>query len=411
MVRVLRFLLFFICLLAGLNPVGIVAQPAYTLETVPDPKAGGTGYVSDPGDIISAADETQLNSLISQLEDSSTAQIAVVVLPSIGQENPKDFATRLFERWGIGQAGKDNGLLVLTVMDQRRTEFETGYGLEGVLPDAVCYRIGMQELVPYFQRGEFGPGLIAAVSRFKQVLENPEALEEIRTEPLGRAPENGWWYILMGYLGLNLLAHLLLLGWVWRTLVGKDELYDKYMGLRKAYTLGWFIFFPIPYMLLYFFLRNKLRQLREQTRFSKINGKPMRKLSELEEDEYLDKGQLTEEEIGSVDYDVWITDNADDMLILRYAKRFSKYRPCPKCGYRAYYHAHTSTIKQATYSSAGKSEVLYLCKNCNYKNQTYIVIPRKTHSSSGSSGGSSRSSGSSSWGGGRSGGGGSGVSW
>ena len=139
------------------------AQTSYTIESVPNPKSGGNGYVSDPDDILSPEDEIRLNQLISEMEDSTTAQLAVVIVQSIGTVNPKYFTTELFNHWGIGQADVDNGLLIFTVMDQRRTEFETGYGLEGVLPDVICYRIGMQELVPEFKLGNYGQGLINAV--------------------------------------------------------------------------------------------------------------------------------------------------------------------------------------------------------------------------------------------------------
>jgi uncharacterized protein len=100
---------------------------------------------------------------------------------SIGQETPRILLRVYLNYWGIGQADTDNGLLIFTVMDQHRTEFETGYGLEAVLTDAMCYRIGMQELVPEFKKGNYGAGLIAAVSRIKGLLEEGEVVEEIRS--------------------------------------------------------------------------------------------------------------------------------------------------------------------------------------------------------------------------------------
>jgi len=145
----------------------VSAQSAYTVDNLPNPKDNGGGYLSDPDNILDPNDQAVLESLCRELEQNSTAQFAIVIVNSIGQENPKDFATRLFNSWGIGQADVDNGLLIFSVMDQRRTEFETGYGLEGVLPDAICCRIGMQELVPYFREGDYGAGLIAATQRFK----------------------------------------------------------------------------------------------------------------------------------------------------------------------------------------------------------------------------------------------------
>lgn len=386
----------------------------FTLENIPDPKQTGGGYVSDPTQILEASDIQVLNNLIRSLEDSTTAQIAVVIVPSIGEDNPKEFTTRLFNHWGIGQAGKDNGLLVFTVMDQRRTEFETGSGLEGVLPDVICYRVGMQELVPHFQEGNYGQGLIAALSKFKTILENPDAAAEIREERpnYGNSREVGYlggpkfldWYVL-----INLLFHIGLFTWIVITLGSKDEFYDKFMHIRKVKAIVFIFLFPIPYLFIYFALKKLLHNLREHSRFSSVNGKPMQKLDEKADDQYLEAGQIAEEEIGSVDYDVWVTDNADDILILRYAKRFSKYKKCKECDYKTYYLAHSHTIIAATYSHSGKKEEVYECKNCNYTHTKYITIPMKTRSSGSS--GSGGGGGGGSWGGGSSGGGGAGVSW
>lgn len=91
-----------------------------------------------------------IDSILSRLEDSTNAQVAVVALQSIGDALPKDFANALFKKWGIGYAGKDNGLLILFVFDQRRVEFETGYGLEGLLPDATCGIIQREKMLPAF---------------------------------------------------------------------------------------------------------------------------------------------------------------------------------------------------------------------------------------------------------------------
>ena len=158
------------------------APTAYTVETVPNPKDRGNGYMSDPAGIIGPTATAEINAIAAAIEDSATAEIAVVVLPSIGELNPKDFATELFQHWGIGKAGKDNGLLILTVMDQRRTEFETGYGIEGILPDIICYRAGMQVLVPLFQQGKYGEGLAAVLRRFQEILQDPAAVEELRAD-------------------------------------------------------------------------------------------------------------------------------------------------------------------------------------------------------------------------------------
>ena len=74
--------------------------------------------MSNPDEILSAEEHSALDAILAAIEDSTTVQIAVVIVQSIGSENPKMFATALFEHWGIGRADKDNGLLILSVLDR-----------------------------------------------------------------------------------------------------------------------------------------------------------------------------------------------------------------------------------------------------------------------------------------------------
>lgn len=400
-------------------PIFLFAQAptVYTIENILNPKDGGNGYVSDPAGIIGPEAVAEINAIAAEVEAAATAEIAVVVLPSIGEQNPKDFATTLFNHWGIGKAGKDNGLLILTVMDQRRTEFETGYGMESVLPDIICYRVGMQVLVPLFQQGKYGEGLVAVMRRFQEIMQDPAALEELRADerPYGQGSRreggNPLIIVLLVYAAVSLLVGMFLLRYILLTKWGKDELYDKYKKIQRFNTIFLAIFFPLFCLPIYLWANKLLKKLRNHPRFSKVNGKPMRKLNEGEEDVYLEKGQITEEDLQSVDYDVWITDNADDILILRYEKWFSKYKPCPECGFKAYYQSHSETIRPATYTSSGTRQLTFSCKNCNYTHRKMETIPMKTRSSSSGSGSRLGGGGGGSWGGGRSGGGGAGVSW
>jgi uncharacterized protein len=385
------------------------------VQEVPDPKEmAGQGYISDPGHYLSPDGVQRLNNLIRSLETTSTAQIAVVLLPSIGDQVPKDFATELFQHWGIGQAGKDNGLLILVVMDQRRVEFETGYGLEGVLPDLICYRIINENFVPHFKQGDYDEGLVSSVNRVKTLLEDPAALAEIKAEMKPErkyivgtpVPPPVYYYII-----INLLFHVGIIAWVLLTLANKETLYDKYRSIGRAKTFIFIILFPVPYLIAWFVLARIMKKLRNQPRFSKINGQAMRKLTEQEEDEYLKKGQIVEEQVGSVDYDVWVTDDLEDIMILPYSKSMSGYSKCPKCSFRTYHHTHTNTLRHATRHHSGEKEQINECENCHYMHRKIIIIPRITSSSS--SGGSfgSGGGGGGGWGGGSSGGGGAGGSW
>ena len=105
------------------------------------------------------------------------AEVAVVVLPSIGDAVPKHFATALFEYWSIGQKGADNGVLVLHVLDLRRVEIETGYGNEGPLPDVKCHWLIESVVIPAFKAGHFAQGRDALTRGILYALEHPEAAE------------------------------------------------------------------------------------------------------------------------------------------------------------------------------------------------------------------------------------------
>jgi len=396
----------------------------FTVESTPNPKKGqANGYVSDPGDIITANEEQIINQMLWELEKKSTAQIAVVMLPSIGDEVPKSFAVDLFEEWGIGQKETDNGLLILTIMDQRRTEFEVGYGLEPILTDAVCLRIGTDEIVPFFKQGRFGSGIVSALTRINQFLDDPEVIDEIYAHNIGTSNHSSgrilWEGVLLVYLifcgfigGVFFLMVLL-------TDSAKEDYKDKYDRI-KMYRFGCMSYFmPFPFILINRYINKRLHVYRYGPRFSKLNNKPLTLLSNYDEIDFLKEGQLIEEEIESKDYDVWVTDDKSDVLILDYkGSKRNRYINCYECNYKTARKIRSKVIKRATYSKSGTREDTYECKNCNYTYKKKRTIPKKTYSSSSSSSGSSSSwssssssSSSSSFGGGSSGGGGSGVSW
>ena len=118
----------------GSSPSEITYNKQYTVDEVPNPKTNdANAFVANPDGIITEETVYQLDTMLQNLEAKNKAEIAVVVLNSIGDNDIFDFGVELFECWGIGKKRSDNGLLILFVLDQRKIRFETSYELEGVL--------------------------------------------------------------------------------------------------------------------------------------------------------------------------------------------------------------------------------------------------------------------------------------
>jgi uncharacterized protein len=175
---------------------------SYTVETVPNTKLVNNSYVSDPAHLLHDTTVARINQLLSELETKATAQVAVVMLPSIGSEEHVDFAQRLFGYWGIGQASNDNGLLILFILDQRTIRFHTGYGVEGILTDATCKRIQQRHMVPYFKNGDYNTGMLRGIEATVSLLQQPEAVDEILSRPASDASISGLYFFLGGIYGV-----------------------------------------------------------------------------------------------------------------------------------------------------------------------------------------------------------------
>lgn len=158
--------------LAPIIATGASDSKAYSIETVPNVYAmDRRQHVSDPNGLLSMETRAEINRMLTLLEDSTGIQSMVVMLPSIGNEDIFDFAHNLFRHWGIGHKESNNGLLILYVADQRKIRFTTGYGLEGILPDAICKRIQSRHMIPYFRKGNTDLGMMQGTKAVVSVLD------------------------------------------------------------------------------------------------------------------------------------------------------------------------------------------------------------------------------------------------
>lgn len=151
-----------VCLAAMLALAPVVrAQEADTVGRAPIPPF--EGYVTDAARVLSDSRRAQLEGFLDQLEKKTGAQFAVLTVTSCAPEDPAAYKVRVFQRYGIGRKGENDGLLMLVAMEQRAIRFETGYGLEGVLPDGWQSRMTRQVMIPRFRANDVEGGIVAGV--------------------------------------------------------------------------------------------------------------------------------------------------------------------------------------------------------------------------------------------------------
>ncbi|PJZ47446.1 TPM domain-containing protein [Leptospira brenneri] len=476
-------------------------------------------------------DTTVIDQMINGEEVSSGLEIAVVTLPTIGSYVPKDFAVALFNYWKIGKKGKDNGILILHIIDQRRVEIEIGYGLEGDLPDATVKRIIDTYTIPAFKADDFQKGHADTVAALINKLNHPEIpvedlvsnttdsnfASDTSTYPTGSETSNeskrtdyydyqgksysqltedekrileetverynttGNYflndeesrllnekfteleriekeesfrlkqYFIFGYLAIFVFLNLLQRLIVWITpsptakyhivhksdfilfygivispvviaitllsLVLDDALFPVSIFLIIASIIVFFIFWGDLRMRK---LMERLQAIRNIPRKCEKCGSKMVKLSEEADNKHLSEGQVSEEIVNSVDYDVWVCPSCHSNSIFKFKNinpeyihkgtSFLKIKPCPECKFETFVCKSSRILSEATYSSSGKVEVRRTCAHCKHNATEYETIPQKQKSSSGSSSGGGGGGGGS-FGGGSSGGGGSGGSY
>lgn len=119
--------------------------------------------IHDEASLLQPAERQALENKIAAFELETSNQIVVSTFPSLDGESLEDFSIRLAEKWKIGQKDKDNGIILLIFPDDRKMRIEVGYGLEGVVPDALASRIMDERLRPAFRQGQFYAGIDAAV--------------------------------------------------------------------------------------------------------------------------------------------------------------------------------------------------------------------------------------------------------
>jgi uncharacterized protein len=148
-------------------------------QQLPIPELWGV-RVHDEAKVLSAGFVSQLEQVLKAHEDSTSNQIAILIVPTLGEEVIEDYTLRVAEHWKLGKANNDNGVLLLIAINDRKARIEVGEGLEGVLPDAIASQIIRNQLAPYFRQDNYEGGVQSTVTAIIQAI----AGEYQQTEPV-----------------------------------------------------------------------------------------------------------------------------------------------------------------------------------------------------------------------------------
>lgn len=383
---------------------------AYTPQNVPNPKnAYQDNFVSNPDGILTAQAEAQINEIARDLRKSAEVELAVVAIREMEAEffgDEVDFCQKLFNLWGIG-GKKNQGVLIFLETTVRAIRIHTGGGLEGLLPDAVCDEIIQDVMIPEL-REDYSKGMLAGVKAIEERLTTPDALAELLLDGYHPQEQSDIYdYLIFSVFVTWLLALLAIWQLYSRPGASNNVLYGQLRGIEILLWISC-IFFAVPGLFLALWFHNKRRRIRTRPLLCPHCSRKMTLLSEKEEDEYLSTGQQAEENVHSVDYDVWHCTNCGNNIILPYTKPQLKYTACPRCTAKTYYMHADVVLKQPTQLRSGLGEKTHKCKHCGYARTEQYVIPKLPIVVAGGSGrgGSGGGFSGGSWGGGVSFGGG-----
>lgn len=439
-----RFLnVFFVTFWSIAFVVALESDPV-TVSGIPNPKVANPQWHSilDQAELLTAEEKTDLQNLLTQLEAEKGSQIAIVLLSSIGESDSKEFAHSLFQHWGVGRKDIDDGLLFLMVMDQRRWVFETGYGLEGTLPDVMLKRIGEGYLVPKLREGKPGEGLLESFTLIAEIIRKDGTLPEVLAEPIEdfeTEPETYWgldeddWIaiIIMAGFAYLIACGVVIALWIEAIaeIVRKESNVEKRLKQLSGIFLNrWFVltvvfFMPGLVFVIFSFLRNWIKLRNSKKNCPQCGNYSYELVTPKESLKYMDKLESIEHKLDRFHTLVWLCRSCKHQEKIRKKNLTYDHHICPSCGNHTLVSEFRSTKVAATYTSTGVNIYEDVCRYCDYRLKKEVTTPVKerpqeSSSSSSSSRGvsysrssSSSSSSRSSWGGGRSGGGGASGGW
>ena len=226
---------------AGLLCILLAASLTTAFAQFPKP----SGYVNDFAGVMSAPTRDELEALLRDLEQQTTAEIAVVTVNTLAGMSIEDYATGLFNTWGIGQEKVNNGVLVLVAPRDRAMRIEVGYGLETIIPDALAARIISENMAPYFSQNKYDLGIQLGVRRVAALLRQNQ---QYRPPRVGRSFASEFTSNGIPWRGVGIFVVLLITTTIGSAMIGGGILQRSF----KVPFIGVLVA-GVPFLLIPFF--------------------------------------------------------------------------------------------------------------------------------------------------------------
>ena len=337
-------------------------------------------YVTDICNVFTPAERAALDARCAQLRSEVGVEMAIVVVDEIDGDDEYEFAYKLFNLWHIGNSENNSGVLWLYVTSLRAMKIETGVGVEGLLPDGFLKRVLEEEVFPLMREDKTYDAFSAGMNSIEQRLTSDEAREELLIEQI--SDRTFFVDLLLFYFAVGFILLAILALCIYSKCQKMNGSYTpnnrKYAELARLFGICKMLtfVFPIPLLLVFCILSRYRRSLRYMPMRCPKCGKPMRVLSEAEEDAYLTHTQQAEENVHTVDYDVWLCVECGATTILDYPEYASAmYKRCPECGGHTYHKVSEKIVVPPTPLTSGRGERIWKCSACGCTKRIPFTIP------------------------------------
>lgn len=367
-----------VVVLAALAPVLLRAVTPEEVENVH--LRDSRRFVSDMAGVLSPTALAQADSILGDIRRQTSAEVVMVIVDDLSGEDIDDWSTELFSLWGIGKKDRDNGVLLVTSMADRENVIRTGYGAETVLPDVVCWNIIDKKMKPKFREGDYDSGVIDALQAVRASMTSEEARAELASSQPDSAGSDDSEEFFKGYLimgGICSMALLLLVIYLWSSTskLPVAEAYQKWdhWKLPAIMVTVLFIGMPLPWLIV---MLLRMRHIRLRRHPCPNCGTPMHRLDEETDNKYLTPSQDLEEQLKSVDYDVWLCPKCNERDIIPYVNPRSSFRVCPACGTRAEQMVADRVVRQPSEFHEGLAVRDFRCANCGNVRSVQTTLPK-----------------------------------